>query len=51
MSFKFEDERNDKTSLLNMKDYLTNSIYYVELMDYLKFEGIVSTKANGIQIY
>ncbi|NLV89619.1 MAG: PucR family transcriptional regulator [Tissierellia bacterium] len=52
MSIKFEDERKDEDlSIEYMKDCLNPIVSIIEeLMDYLKFEGIVSTKANGVQI-
>jgi len=52
MSFKFDDDRKDKDlSIEYMKGYLNPIVSIIEeLMEYLKLEGIVSTKANGIQI-
>ena len=52
MSIKFEDERKDEDLSIEYIEGLPKSIVSIieELMDYLKFEGIVSTKANGVQI-
>ncbi len=52
MSFKFDDDRSDKDlSIEYMKDYLNPIVSIIEeLMEYFRLKGIVSTKANGIQI-
>ncbi|MCK9444964.1 MAG: PucR family transcriptional regulator ligand-binding domain-containing protein [Tissierellaceae bacterium] len=52
MSFKHKDEnKDDDMSLEYMQDYMNPMVAIIEeIMVYLNFKGIVSTKANGIQI-
>ncbi|MFA5577044.1 MAG: PucR family transcriptional regulator ligand-binding domain-containing protein [Tissierellaceae bacterium] len=52
MSFKYKDEnKNEDISLDYMQDYMNPIVAIIEeMMSYLNLKGIVSTKANGIQI-